>query len=187
MFERKYPEKDRGKKRVKNLSPGEYAASLLARKAYSVAEVRKKMQEKGYSPCEIEEVVDSFLRKGFLNDGFFAESLCSSLHSSGYGRKRIIAKLRSKGIPSELMQSAFQQEQEKMDPAGMETMEKTDVEKTAAGTALKGKLRTLNNEPDLRKRREKALRFLAGRGFDAEICFQVVDQYLKEEKNSSFY
>lgn len=191
----RFPE---GKKKKRTLLPVEYAVFLLSRRSYSVEELRRKMRMKLYGEKETEEVISLFLQQGFLNDVLFAESLASSLHNAGYGRKRIAAKLREKGIASGIIRETLQGEEKEMAPSCREfsfshdeAVEEEEVspdrEKEGAAKALKGKMRSLLKEPDLRKRREKALRFLAGRGFDAGTCYQVVDQYLKEGKDSSFY
>ncbi|MBP5182425.1 MAG: RecX family transcriptional regulator, partial [Lentisphaeria bacterium] len=56
-----------------------------------------------------------------------------------------------------------------------------------AEKALQGRMRILRNEPDPRKRREKALRFLAGRGFDVRTCFAAVDKFLVKDGGFDFF
>ncbi len=179
--------KTTGKKAV--LSPLEYLAFLLSRKAYSICEVRKKMRMKEYASCEIEEAVSSFIRHGFLNDRLFASSLVRTLSSSGYGKRRILAKLREKGVAPEIIKETLEEHEnrEELLFPGESCNEEgfSDPESAAAEKALKGKWRTLQNEPDVRKRKEKALRFLAGRGFEAGVCYKVVKQFLQNNQEEN--
>lgn len=176
-----YPDK-KEKKKKKRSAPMEYAASLLAKKAYSIMEVRRKMREKEYLPEEIEETVSTFIRHGFLNDTSFAGALAASLHGACYGKKRIVAKLREKGISSELIRETLEgREEEETSSAGDVHTDFSGTEMSAAEKALKSKWKTLKNEPDPRKRKEKALRFLAGRGFEAGICYRALDHVMQEE------
>lgn len=176
-------------------SPYEYLAFLLSRKAYSICEVRKKMRRKEYASCEIEEVISSFVRQGFLNDELFASSLARTLTSSGYGKKRIFAKLREKGVPSEIIEEVLLEHERGGEDVsgfpggteenGIQERETSSAEYAAAEKALKGKIRSLNNEPDCRKRKEKALRFLAGRGFEVGVCYKVVKQFLQNNQEEN--
>ena len=183
--ERTFTGKKQGRKK-NGSSPYEYLAFLLSRKAYSICEVRKKMRMKEYASCEIEEAVSSFIRHGFLNDRLFASSLVRTLSSSGYGKRRILAKLREKGVAPEIIKETLEEHEnrEELFFPGESCNEEgfSDPESAAAEKALKGKWRTLQNEPDVRKRKEKALRFLAGRGFEAGICYKVLEEFIKREQ-----
>jgi regulatory protein len=187
-----------GKKQVRKKngsSPYEYLAFLLSRKAYSICEVRKKMRMKEYASCEIEEVISSFVRQGFLNDELFASSLARTLTSSGYRKKRIFAKLREKGVPPEIIEEVLLEHERGGEDVsgfpggteenGIQERETSSAEYAAAEKALKGKIRSLNNEPDFRKRKEKALRFLAGRGFEPGVCYKVVKQLLQNNQEEN--
>lgn len=196
MFQKEFSA-DGKKKKKSRLSPVEYLASLLSRKAYSIEEVRRKMREKEYSVSESEEAVSSFIRHGFLNDSSFAQGLANSLNSAGYGRKRILAKLREKGVDSGIIRSTLS-EMDNGESTPLKTPflsqeeedtieEVPDAEESAAIKALKGKWRSLKQEEDPRKRKEKALRFLAGRGFEPRICYKVLNRFLQEEESSSSF
>ena len=56
----------------------------------------------------------------------------------------------------------------------------------AARTALQSKLASWKNETDWRKKREKAFRFLANRGFPLDIIYQVLDEELKTPSNTDW-
>lgn len=190
-----FPSKESGNgtivKKRKILSPEEYAVRLLARRSYSIESLRKKMLEKQYGNAVTGEVICRFIQCGYLNDHLFAESLALSLHSAGYGRKRIIGKLREKGIPREIIRETLEKMEEKENkktlfsgmgsPVPENEAAPADGESTAAVKALKSKWRTWKKESDIRKKKEKALRFLAGRGFEAGVCYRALDQVMQEE------
>lgn len=82
----------------------------------------------------------------------------------GGGKRKAIQKLRTKGIDSELIKETLA---EKEDGNVMTELE-------AAAGALSRKASAFAREPDPRKRREKALRFLAGRGFSAQVAYEAL-------------
>ena len=62
-----------------------------------------------------------------------------------------------------------------------EPEEKGSIEEEAACKALQAKWRSLARECDPRKKREKALRFLAGRGFSSASSYAALQKQLAEE------
>ena len=147
----------------------EYAAGLLGTRAYSTAELRKKMFEKEYPAAEIRSILEDFTKRGFLNDRLYAESLCNALSARGNGARKIREKLRLKGIAPELIKEI------------LESVSTEMPEEESALEALHRKRSTLLREPDVRKRKEKAFRFLAGRGFSAGSAYAAWEQFIKEE------
>ncbi len=146
----------------------EYAAYLLGVRMYSTVELHRKMYDKEYPGAEIRQVIDDFTRKGYLNDALYAENLCASLTARGDGKRKIAARLRSKGIDPELIGEVLR----KLDG---------DVpEEEAAWQALQKKRITLLRETDLQKRKEKAVRYLAGHGFSASAAFAVWERFRQE-------
>ena len=148
----------------------EYAVHALTRRAYSTAELRKKMLEKQYDCRETGEVLQLFLSRGFLNDTLYAENLVSVLQARGDGKKKIAGKLRLKGIAPEIISSV------------LEAMEKEIPEEEAAFASLLKKKSSLLREEDARKRKEKALRTLCSRGFSVSSAFSAWDRFCREEE-----
>lgn len=143
----------------------EYAAAILSVRAYSTAELRKKMFDKEYPASEIYRIIEDFTHKGYLNDALYAESLCSTLSSRGDGKKKIAGKLRMKGIDPEII---------------TQSLAKLDAdlpEDEAAWQALSRKRSALLREEDQRKRKEKAIRYLAGRGFSAAAAYKAWERF----------
>ena len=145
----------------------EYAASLLGVRMYSTAELRRKMYDREYSGAEIRQVIEDFTRKGYLNDVLYAENLCSMHTARGDGKRKIAGKLRTKGIDPEIITETLRQ------------LDNDIPEEEAAWQALQKKRITLLREPDEQKRKEKAVRYLAGRGFSASAAFAVWERFSK--------
>lgn len=151
----------------------EYAVNALTRRGHSVAELRKKMKEKLYEAQEIESVLHLLISKGFLNDASYAESLCSILSARGDGKRKIAGKLRMKGIDPELIKET------------LSSLEEQIPEEEAALASLQKKSSALLREEDPCKRKEKALRFLAGRGFGLQACFRAFELWCHSQKNET--
>ena len=75
---------------------------------------------------------------------------------------RIRLALRKRGIPAELQEEP------------LEAAAETEAER--ASEALAYKLRLLARETDPRRKREKAFRFLIGRGFSCESCRTALER-----------
>ncbi len=148
---------------------------MISRRPHTEKELRLKLFQKGYD----REVVDQALAKaaelGLLDDGHFARLFVEEKLLGGrYGRRRIEAELRRRGVEWELIQAAFEQ---------FAKVHGENAEWENILTAAKRKWQSLvPREKDLRKRRHKLLAFLANRGYDAELCFRVVD--IVTRKNS---
>ena len=143
----------------------EYAASLLGVRMYSTAELRRKMYDKEYPGAEIRQIIEDFTRKGYLNDALYAENLADAMTARGDGKRKIAGKLRTKGIDPEIIG---------------ETLRRVDnviPEEEAARQALQKKRVSLRRETDGQKRKEKAIRYLAGHGFSAAAAFSAWESF----------
>ena len=146
----------------------EYAILLLGLRAYSTAELKKKLYAKEYSTAEISQVIQECTRHGFLNDEHYAENLAAAVYARGGGKRKAIQKLRTKGIDSELIKETLAEKEQRCGS------ERRSGSVEAAAGALSRKASAFAREPDPRKRREKALRFLAGRGFSAQVAYEAL-------------
>ncbi|MBQ6351979.1 MAG: regulatory protein RecX [Lentisphaeria bacterium] len=135
----------------KAISALDKAMRLLAVRAYSTNELTQRLFRSGFPPDEVEAAVRECEKRHYLNDRLFAEDCAEMWLERGHGARSIRHKLYQRGVPAELAAAAI---------AGTE-----EQEPEAACTAIRSKLPSLLREPDPRKRRAKALRFLAGRGF----------------------
>ncbi len=158
----------------KQKSALECAVDSLAAHPCSVSEIRKKLfQKKCYTRTEIEYAVSECLRFGFLNDRAYAETVVSSFRSRGYGDRRIALRLREKGVAGELAQEAILADGDRQEENPAQR------QKLLAEEVLKRRLRTLNAVEDKNRRKAKAMRFLAGRGFAPEAVYSAIRTVLE--------
>ncbi|KAB1215029.1 Regulatory protein RecX [Morella rubra] len=84
------------------------AIELLAMRAFTAVEMRKKLQGKRFSPDIVEAVVDDFQSRGFINDGLYAETFSRSRwSSSSWGPRRIKQALLKKGVSEVAAENAI--------------------------------------------------------------------------------
>lgn len=145
----------------------ERALRLLDQRAHSVAEMRRKLAKRGYARAVVNAVIEDLQRWGLLDDRRFALEYCAYRcgGSRPYGRSRVLAELSRRGIAAEIAAEAlrvFEQEEE-------------SSEFDRALEAGRRKWTALERESDPRKRRDKLLRFLAGRGFAGGVCYEVLE------------
>ena len=79
------------------------ALSLLAIREHSEAELRNKLNAKGFSKKEIDEAIKKLLAENFLSDSRFCNLFIRSrLKKNPEGKSILIMRLRQKGISAEL-------------------------------------------------------------------------------------
>ncbi len=74
-------------------------------------ELTKKLEKKGYNSQEISQALAESQRLGYQSDERFAELLCRSRITQGYGPVRIKQELAAKGIVAETIQHVLEQEE----------------------------------------------------------------------------
>ena len=140
----------------------EKAMRLLSRRALSVRELLNKLCAAGYPFREARDAVAECRKRGYVNDEAFAADYTELLAGRCLGGRRIRLALRKRGIPAELQEEP------------LEAAAETEAER--ASEALAYKLRLLARETDPRRKREKAFRFLIGRGFSCESCRTALER-----------
>ncbi|MFA7231479.1 MAG: regulatory protein RecX [Victivallaceae bacterium] len=138
------------------------AMRLLSSHAHSVNELRSKLYRKGFSSQDIAFALNECKRLRLVDDEQFARDYGSEVASRGCGSLKIRNSLRMKGIDRELTAKTLE--------------ELSGDEFEHAVQALNSKLRSLSRETDMRKKRDKACRFLASRGFKFDIIRKAFDQ-----------
>ena len=137
------------------------AMRLLSSRAHSRRELGRKLYQRGFSSTAVSFAISECERLGLLNDEGFASDFAEELRGKGYGAGKIRNALALKGVERGIIEQAAL---------------KTDREEeySRAEIALEKKLRTLKNETDARKRKEKAYRFLVSRGFSSDIASELL-------------
>ena len=153
----------------KPISALDKAMRLLAVRAYSSGELTRRLLRAGFPADEVDSAIRECETRRYIDDRLFAEDCAEMWLSRGHGARSIGYKLRQRGIAPELAAAAVAASSEQ--------------EPEAARLAIQAKLPSLLREKDPRKRRAKALRFLAARGFSgaaAGAAMKILAQAVAE-------
>jgi len=138
------------------------ALRMLARRSYSVAEMRRALEKKYPDSSQVPKAIARLRELHYLDDKKFAEHYASSLvRNRAYGRYRIRRELKAKLVDYRQIEPALQQ-------AFGETSERELLEQ-----ALAKKLRTLRL-PLTRPRFHSLCQSLLRRGFNSGDIIKAV-------------
>ena len=148
-----------------------YVYRILARRMYTVKEIRNKLVERGYIGEIIEDVITTLERHGYLNDRVFAEEwILSRMRSKPRGKIALRQELARKGIDKAIIENALSQ-------AFNESDEK---EKEMALDLARRKIESYRGD-DPRAVRRKLRGFLLRRGFDFDTVRNVIEQVMEQK------
>lgn len=132
------------------------ALKALARREHSRQELHAKLLPHAEDAAEVGRLLDDFEKRGWLSEARFVEQV-STVRRRKFGAARILHELREKGVSG----------------AGLEVaranLKGSEIE--AARTVWQKKFGSLPATPE---ERAKQSRFLAGRGFSAEVVHNVL-------------
>ena len=132
------------------------ALKALARREHSRQELQAKLQPFAEDPDELVPLLDDLEKRGWLSEARFVEQL-TTVRRGRFGVARILHELREKGVSEAALAAAQSQ------------LKDSEVE--AARAVWKKKFASL---PTTLAERAKQSRFLAGRGFSAEVVHAVL-------------
>lgn len=138
------------------LSAMDAAVRILAPRQHTEAELRRKLGKRGFDPETVDAVLAECRGRKYVDDAATARFYLAELIRKDYGVNRVRQAMRQKGFRNALIGEIS------------ETYAGSAEERAAARKALAKKRPALARETDVRKRREKAYRFLAGKGFTGE-------------------
>lgn len=138
----------------------ERALGMLARREHSRAELARKLGPHGEAD-EIAAVLDDLERENLLSNARFAEMLAHA-RTGRHGSVRLKAELREKGVPAEVIEATLS--------------EARDNDLAAAQAVW---LKKFGTPPGNAAERARQMRFLAGRGFPAEVIRKVLGGVLE--------
>ena len=150
----------------------EKAMKLLNRRAYSAAELTAKLLQAGFPESETESAVNECKRRRFIDDTLLAEDYTALLRIRNTGSRVIRQKLIRRGLSAEIVDNHLPEE------------DSGAAERESALRALDYKWRLLSRENDMRKKREKAFRYLAGRGFASGLIFELLNEKCRTEEET---
>jgi regulatory protein len=97
-------------RKPKILGPEElwnYSLRLLARRPYSVAELKTKLARRSDSPSVVTDTLAKLREYGMADDEKFSEAFASSrLQNDGFGQARVLRDLRAKRVPGAVAEKA---------------------------------------------------------------------------------
>jgi regulatory protein len=146
----------------------EYALNLLAQRAYTVRNLRRKLTQKEFEPAEAEKALERLQANGLLDDHKFATEFARQrLVVAGASVRRVEQDLIRRGISPESAKAA--------------TRAVVDEEDLDFGDSLdrlaRKKLATLGDlEPQIKRRR--LFGFLARRGYELDDIKRTVVRIL---------
>ncbi|WP_367605952.1 regulatory protein RecX [Legionella sp. W05-934-2] len=136
----------------------EQAVQLLARRAHSCHELKIKLASQGFSDTEIEQAIIQCQQKGYQSDDQFVEHYARYRVGQGDGPLKIRHALQQKGIASDLIRNH------------LSTIDWYEQAIMVYGKKFAHAGSDINDF----KTRQKQMRFMQSRGFDAEViraCF----------------
>lgn len=137
------------------------ALKILSRRAHSVQELRNKLFKKEFARRDIDAAVAECVRLNLVNDRLLAEDYTEELKSKGCGPYKIKLMLYKKGIDRDTINNVAD---------GRE-----NNESQLAAEVFARKVKSLEREPDHKKRREKAFRFMISRGFSSDAIRKLFE------------
>ena len=150
----------------------EKALRLLENSPHSVRGLKRKLYNAGkFTTQDIQTVIDDLLKAKLLDDRQFAENAIDYLKTTGIGHFKAIFKLKTKGVPQDIIQEIMEKRWETGD----------DGESERAASVAKQKWQSLQSKkdwPEIKKLQDVA-RFLANRGFSMDIIHSVVNELKK--------
>ena len=138
------------------------AFRILSRRDHTRKELAVKLRQKGFDSIAIERALSRCRELGYLDDAKTAAIIAGHLAESGYGPLRVRQTLGQKGIDDVTIEHALAR-------CGDE-----EAQVLSARCLLEKKASRLNREGDPWKRRQKAYRFLAGRGFASAVINRAI-------------
>ena len=150
------------------MSCTDYFYQLLSRREYSVRELLKKGQEKGFEESEITDAINHLQNLGYQSDSRVIESMISSYRGK-YGKSMLKRKCFEKGIDADVFEQIWSEQ--------AENKETDELDELKAKVMRKYKIDDFENID--RKTQSKVFNYLQYRGFNA---FEVWQQWQNEQQ-----
>ncbi|MBI4431381.1 MAG: regulatory protein RecX [Candidatus Omnitrophica bacterium] len=139
-----------------------YSLKLLSGRQYSEAALLEKLRGRGCSKAVYDEVVKKLRRHDLLNDRTFADAVVQNiLRFQPSGRRRIRSKLKKRKVPGSVAEELISKIGDEEESHRAREL----AQRYAVRWAAVPKMRRLKRIYDL----------LVRRGFDFELCREVID------------
>ena len=133
-----------------------FVVRSLAMKMQSAAEIEKKLAARDVPPEVARQAIERVKGYGYIDDASLAGQLARGMQARGYGRRRAEQKLRTRGLPRALADTALDEAY-------------GDRDEVALAREALGR-RAVVDDAD----RRRAVAFLARRGFSAGAAWRAV-------------
>jgi regulatory protein len=130
---------------------------MLARREYSRRELQDRLSSPDVDDAEVQGVLDEFEDKGWLSERRFVDAVVQTRRRR-FGAARVLHELREKGVSEEGLADA------------RDALAGNELEAARAVWSKK-----FGQRPASLAERAKQTRFLAGRGFSADVIRNVLD------------
>lgn len=148
------------------------ALRLLSYRARSVAEMQRRLVDKGYAAASVEGTIGRLEELGLLNDLEFARSWVENRQTfRPRGRRALISELRRKGVSTEIIDQVLE-----------EMLEEGEQAELALSLARKRAVRLGSLDRQAFTRRLYS--FLARRGFAGSLIREVVQRVWEEHEGA---
>ena len=147
------------------------ALRLLGGRAYSIGELREKLQRRAEHPEDVDNVLAQLKQSGYLDDKAFAENYAAArLENEGFGKMRVLRDLRQHRVAPQLAEQVTER-----------TFQSTD-ETELIEAFLKRKFRGKDLGPFLSEEKNLAAAFrrLRYAGFSAGTSIRVLKRYAQQ-------
>jgi len=139
---------------------GKYATTRAKLRAY----LSRKLRERGWSEVrepDLDGIAERFVRAGYIDDAAYALSKSRALSARGYGKRRVVEKLRVAGVD---------------DKDGQAARDHADDEAISAALrfAERKRLGPFAREPADRQAREKAIATMVRAGHGPRLARAIV-------------
>lgn len=143
----------------------EKLAARCARAEYTAKDIWQKAVRQGLPPEAAQRIVDHLTDEGFLNEERYVRAFIhDKFQFNHWGRRKILASLKQKGISGASVDEQLSQIDEK---EYLQTLK----------TLLLARNRQIQ-EPDDSKRFQKLLTFAANRGFELDLAYSALEEII---------
>lgn len=143
----------------------------LRARSLSISEARQALRGYGLESGSIDDVIDDFCRRGYLDDAALAEVLVTSgVERKGQGRVALSRALAQRGIPRDVIDAALDELPDDDDERALE------FARTKARS-----LSRLDNDTALRR----LVGQLSRRGYNGSVAMKAAKQALRESGSSA--
>lgn len=130
-------------------------------------DIARKLHEYGLNEEESNRIVERLIAEGYINDSRFAKMYTrEKSRLNRWGRVKIIAMLKSKGINSEIITEAIKE----LSP---------DKEATTLEELIRSKQKQVKAQSHY-ELKSKLIRFGLSRGFEQALVYEIVGRIVKE-------